>query len=150
MPVYSYMNRSNLNQDGFSLVEALIALFVLSIGILALTAMQTVAIKGNAGANRISESTNWAADQAEQIFVMDYDDANLQDTNSNGLAGLDNDEAPDGGPVSSGIFSNYSVVWNVAVDEPMPETKTIHVIVTRNDQDSSKRVTFEYIKMKYM
>lgn len=149
MPAYRCTNTHTLDQNGFSLIEVLIALFVLSVGILGVATMQTVAIKGNANANRLSESTDWAADRAERFFAMDYDDAALQDTNNNGALGLDNDEAPDGGPVSSGIFSNYSVMWNVAPEEPMPDTKTIHIIVTRNDQPS-KKVTFKYIKMKYM
>lgn len=156
MPVWSNTTRANVHQGGFTLIEVLVAIVILSIGIMALSTMQTVAIQGNATANRITDSSNWAADRAEQIFTMDYgdkvnattcDNDELYDANGDGVAGLDDSESPDCGPVTKG---NYSIVWNVAEDEPMPDTKTIHVIVTRSDQDNSKRVTFEYVKMKYM
>lgn len=154
MPVWTNTSRANVNQDGFTLIEVLVAIVILSIGIMALSAMQTVAIQGNATANRITDFSNWASDRAEQVFAMQYvdndntcDNDEITDANDNGLAGLDDSESPDCGPVTKG---NYSIVWNVAEDEPMPDTKTIHVIVTRSDQDSSKRATFEYIKMKYM
>ena len=44
----------------------------------------------------------------------------------------------------------YTIFWNVAVDIPMPATKTIHILVNRNDQGLTKTVTFKYIKSQYL
>ncbi len=146
MLIYSATARPCFSQDGFTLIESVIALAILSIAIFGIASMQTVGIQGNATANRISESSNWAANQTEQIFAWQYDDSRLLDVRT---GSLDNNENPDHGPLVQG---NYSIVWNVQDSKPIPNemTKMIRVIVTRKDQDSSKRVSFDYIKMKYM
>jgi len=140
------------SQDGFSLVEVLIAVFILSVGVMALTSMQTVAIKGNAAASRISSSSSWAADRIEQIFALDYDD--LQDNESadgtsgtgDGLAGLQDETDATADAKDPAPPAGYEIYWNVAEDEPMPLTKTIRVIVKRSDQGGTKRVVYDYIK----
>ncbi len=151
------MGKSDLSQGGFTLIEALIAIAVLSIGILVLSTMQTTAIQGNATANRISASTDWASDQAEQIFAWNFGDSRLVDTNtSNGLDEVVNPDhsLPDNDDSVPYKNGRLSVVWNVEdgpVAEPDPDmTKMIRVIVYNQDQGSSKRVSFDYIKMKYM
>jgi type IV pilus assembly protein PilV len=54
-------------QAGFSLIEALIALTVLSIGLLAIAGMQTFALTVNVDSNDMSVVTNLAADMMERI-----------------------------------------------------------------------------------
>ena len=44
--------RQTGGQDGFTLIEVMIAVAVFAIGILSLSVMQTSAINGNASANR--------------------------------------------------------------------------------------------------
>lgn len=155
------------NQNGFTLVEVMVAMVVFAIGILTLNLMQTSAIDGNASANRMTNAATWASDRVEQIFALEYDDALLADTDGDGT-GEDTDATPgvddDGGNFGLGDdnttsadhnFSSpdggeYTVLWNVAVDEPMPDMKTIHIIVQRNDLGVSKSITFEYMKSKFM
>ena len=43
--------------------------------------------------------------------------------------------------------NNYTIFWNVAVDEPMPNLKTIRVIVTRNYYGLQKQVALDYCKI---
>jgi type IV pilus assembly protein PilV len=54
-------------EAGFSLIEALIALTVLSIGLLAIAGMQTFALTVNVDSNDMSVVTNLAADMMERI-----------------------------------------------------------------------------------
>ncbi len=155
MPVSNVMKKSKSKQEGFTLIEVLMGIMILSIGIFALSSLQTFAIQGNASASRITESTAWASGQAEQIYAMDYDD--LQDNNVAGdLDEVDNPDhkLPDNDDSRAWVNGGYSVVWNVEegpVKKPNPDmTKKIRVIVYRNNLGSSKRVSYDYLKMKLM
>jgi type IV pilus modification protein PilV len=161
-------------QDGFTLIEVMIAMAVFTIGILSLNVMQTSAINGNASANRLTIASTWAADRVERIFALDYDDPALTDRTGDGEGeDLDHDGVDDNDNGDNVVDANenfglhhdtaatadwtdsspdglYTIFWNVAVDIPMPATKTIHILVNRNNQGLTKTVTFKYIKSKYM
>ena len=59
------------SESGFTLIEALIALAVLTIGILALNAMQVSAIRGNSTSNSLSVATSVARDGFERLMSVD-------------------------------------------------------------------------------
>ena len=93
------------NEKGFTLIESLIAIFILSFGILALIVMQTTAVKGNARSQGLTVATAWAQDRVEQILTDDFDytgdtglaradglDNGLQDITDDGSGGLNNSE----------------------------------------------------------
>jgi prepilin-type N-terminal cleavage/methylation domain-containing protein len=63
-----------LGETGFTLIEAMIAMAIFAIGILALYGMQLAAIKENITANRISTGSTWAVDKIEQLLALDYED----------------------------------------------------------------------------
>lgn len=160
--------------DGFSLIEVIVALAVLTIGILSVNAMQSASIRGNHAASDITVATSWAADEAEQIFSMPYDDPLLeddgdgtnQDMNNNGIDdddegimrdgtpnfGLDDNTAgtADGSRTSNDPDGRYTIYWNVADDVPIDNIKTIQVIVTRVDRGVTKTVTLRHMKARYM
>ena len=142
--------RSN-SCDGFTLVEVMVALVVITIGILAVNAMQIVAVRGNSSANGLSSASNFAMDQVEEIFALDYDDALLADGTgtNNGAAGLNDNTvaSADHNDTSDPI---YTILWNVAEEFPMDNIKTINIIVNRNDLGTTKSVTFRYKKARYM
>ena len=58
--------RSN---QGFTLIEALVALFILTVGIMSLYSMQTSAITGNYMAHRTTLGSAWASNQIEKIMT---------------------------------------------------------------------------------
>jgi len=152
-----------LNEKGFSLIEVVIALAVLSIGILAMFSMQTVGIKGNVSANRVTAKSTWAADRIEQLLGLDYADAALADTDLDGTNqdtidenGLDDDGGnfglDDATQTTADNFvvspdGQYTIFWNVAVDLPFKNNKTIRVIVLQTGQPT---VEFDYIKDKIL
>lgn len=70
------------NTDGFTLIEVLIAMVILSIGILTLYTMQIGAIKGNSKARTLTEIANIAQNQMEQILTDDF--ADVQNTTVGG------------------------------------------------------------------
>ena len=136
--------------EGFTLIEALVAMFILVVGILAMYTLHVTAINGNATANQITAASEWGSGRIERIFGMDYDDAALQDrTPSDGLAGLDKTDATaDHTATSPDGF--YTLYWNVADDEPLPHLKTIRVIINRNDRGQAKSVVMNYIKSEFV
>lgn len=54
---------------GFTLIETLIATFILVVGIMSLYVMQLSSIQGNAGANRITQGTSWGRGEIEEILL---------------------------------------------------------------------------------
>ncbi|MCF8069559.1 MAG: prepilin-type N-terminal cleavage/methylation domain-containing protein [Desulfobacterales bacterium] len=145
------MKKDVLTQQGFTLIEVLVAVVILAIGIAAVTTMQVTAIKGNSQASHLTVASDWSADQLEQIFAWEYDNALLEDdTAPNGVAGLDETGGTaDGGPIVS-ADGFYTIYWNIADDLVMPDTKSIRVIVQRTEAGITKTMTMNYLKAKYL
>ncbi|OQX13983.1 MAG: hypothetical protein BWK76_15370 [Desulfobulbaceae bacterium A2] len=59
-------------QEGFSLVEVMVALAIFAIGLLSIAAMQVTAIRGNSSARRLSEATSLLQDVAERVLEEPY------------------------------------------------------------------------------
>lgn len=112
------------NENGFSLVEAMIAIFIFVVGILGAYKLQLHATQGNALANRVSTSTTWAAYTVEEIVGKDYEHSWLDDDGADGVAGLDDIGANADGAIyiqKNGDKTTapsgddlYSIFWNVA------------------------------------
>jgi len=134
------------NEKGFTLLEVIVAISILTIGLLAVASMQVSAIKGNTLAFGVTEATSWASDQTEKLIVLPYDHADLQDTNGDGASGLENaSEATDDNPNHPPTHGKYKVYWNVAVDATADGTKTVNVIVIWADHGIQKRVSIRNI-----
>ena len=133
------------NQNGFTLIEALIAMTVFSIGILAVITMQTSSVNGNAKARYITEAVNYASDRMETLLGTDY--TTITDTagTNAGVAGLNDGginaaTTADGSAVSTD--GNYNIYWNVADNTPASKSKTIRVIVTNKLLNAPVTITF--------
>jgi prepilin-type N-terminal cleavage/methylation domain-containing protein len=139
------------NEKGFTLIEIMVALFVFTVGILALNKLQLVAIRGNANANGLTGASSWAAAQVENLLALEYDDALLQDVEGGdggeGLAGLDDNTAAKADGFVDSLDGNFRILWNVADDEPFRNIKTIRVIATRNYYGLQKQVVYDYYKI---
>ena len=67
------MGRSDLTkQDGFTLIEVLVAITILAVGLLALALMQTTAIKANALSSKSTVATQLAQDRLEQFKNVSF------------------------------------------------------------------------------
>ena len=64
----------NGRENGFTLVEVLIAVMVLAIAFLAMYQMQAMAVRGNETANQVTIATMLAQDKMEEIKNTNYDD----------------------------------------------------------------------------
>ena len=63
---------SRKNEKGFTLVEVMVAVAILSFGILAVAAMQNAALLGTTKARAVTEATTVAMDRMERIFAIPY------------------------------------------------------------------------------
>jgi type IV pilus modification protein PilV len=73
--------KQNMNpagkEAGFTLLEVIVAIAVLTVGLLAVGAMQTSAVGGNLSAYRTSEAVTLAQDRMEWLLFRPYADASL-------------------------------------------------------------------------
>ena len=110
-------------EDGFTLIEIMITLVILSIGLTALAGLQVSAIKGNTFSKRMTAAVSIANQKLEQIKDIDYaniiSEASTQITQSNML------------------FTRQLAVTN---NSPLANTKTVNVTVTWSDGSNSHSV----------
>jgi type IV pilus assembly protein PilV len=106
-------------EEGFTLIEIMIALVVMSIGLTALAAVQISAIRGNAFSKRMTTAVSIADEKIEQLKSSPYanilSESSIQITQSN---------------------MNFTRQVTVKDNDLLPNTKTI--IVTVNWSEGSK------------
>lgn len=141
--------KKNNNENGFTIIEILIAIVLLSIGILGIAVMQNTSIEGNSSAGTLTGAATWSCDALETLMARSYTHADLTDDNADGLAGINNTDVlgspADGGPVVQG---NFTVFWNIVDNYPVFGTKTIRAIVRRNDGGIVKTITMDFTRME--
>lgn len=64
----------NINDNGFTLIEMLIAISIFAIGFLAVASLQVSAGKSNLTASEITAAANIASDQMERLIGVSFDD----------------------------------------------------------------------------
>jgi type IV pilus assembly protein PilV len=144
----TFSGKGKRRQSGFTLIEVLIAIAILTIGLLAVAKMQISAIQGNYFSGNTSVALSLAEDKMEDLLGRTYTDADLADTQAGNDADLsslvtkDHEELNiNAGGTAGGI---YHRIWNVADNTPITDTKTITLIVTwGNDRH---RVTLSCIR----
>lgn len=150
-------------QNGFTLIEILIAITVFAIGMMAVALMQSSAIKGNYASSGMTEAVTLAQDRLDLLMALDpSSDPELQDTNGNGTNqdpnddGIDDDggnfglddvqAAADGWAANQGQSGKFDVSWNIAVDEPQNNSRIIKVIVEWQEKGAARSVIVDSIK----
>ena len=113
---------------GFSFIDLMLALFVLTIGVLALADLQIVSSKSNTSSKGTAAALNIAEKKLEEVRGMVY-------TN---IAA----EAPTSVP-DSGVTFTREV--KVASNSPITNTKTVTVIVTWSDKTGPHTVSLATI-----
>ena len=147
-------------EAGYTLTEVLIAITILAFGLMAVATMQVTAIKTNAIASGMSQGLNLAQAKMEELMNMPYAHTDLSDVDGDGTdQDTDNDGEDDDGnnfglddtgtdsdhnPL--GTAGTYTVSWNVAIDEPVADSKTIRVIVTWTEKGREKRIALDFVK----
>jgi len=116
-------------EKGFTILEVIVAMSILTFGFLAVASMQATSIRGNSFAGGVTEGTTWAGYQVERLMALPYDHNDL-------------DQAQNPHQVTEG---RYAIVWNVTDDTPITNTKTINVTVTWMDHGVQKNVSMQRV-----
>ena len=137
------------NQSGFTLLEVLIAISILTVGLLGVAQMQIMGIQGNYFSGNTTAALSLAEEKMEDLLGKSYSDTDLDDTepgnnaNLTSITTIDHEELniDETGQVGGGI---YHRIWNVADNTPITNTKTVTLIVTWDND--SHRATLSCIK----
>jgi len=145
-------------ERGFTLVEIMIAIVVLSIGLLASASMQLSAVHVNSSANGVTAATNLAQSRLEELMALQYtqaftdpdligDDAvggtpePFTDSNGNGLWDVgesyvdsNGNSVWDAAHVDPNPPPGYTVTWSVIDNRPVSHAKFIRMYVTGHDR----------------
>ena len=147
------------NNQGFTLIEIMIAMVIFVVGMLSVAAMQTGATKGNNTANRSTRAFTWCSDRMEVLMTLPYTDANLVGAPDPGTLytpadGIDNDY--DGQIDEAGESGVVEIMWTVVDNDgiagapPAPEfTKSISVTVSwRTPLGKLKSLTLNTVRAR--
>ena len=101
-------------EDGYTLIEVLIAITIFAVGLLAVAAMQTSAIRMNSTAGNLTNFSTWGMDKIEELSAFPYSHPLLDS------AGNPHQE----------VSENYTISWTIIDNNPVSNTKNITVTVT--------------------
>jgi len=125
------------DEKGLTLLEVLVAMVVLSLGLLALAKMQITAIQVNAISGRLTQGTAIAQDKVEQLMALPYADAKLDDQTPVGEFTTYTETRPAQG---------YTITWTVDQDTPAVGVKTINLKVTWSNRGRQKTFLLAFFK----
>ena len=121
-----------LNENGFTLIETMLAIAIMAIGLLALASLQVTAIGGNAQSKKRTLALSLAEDKIETYRHTAY--ASI----------------PAGQEVETGLETLYTRNTNVENDTPVTGVKTVTVTVFwHNMNDKLKQVQLVTIVANY-
>lgn len=111
-------------QEGWTLIEVLMAIIILCVGILAVGTMQISAIRGNFTGGNTSIALTLASQKMEHLLNTSYTDAQL-------AAGAHTEPVSDSGLVGAGGFftRNWTIADTVTGPNNWPMMKEITVAV---------------------
>ncbi len=112
-----------VREGGFTLLEVIVAISILTFGILAVASMQSAAIRGNQLGYRVTEGSTLAQDRLEFLLTKPYNDA---------LLAIGNNKA-DPDPGGTGLPNGYQLTYDVA-DVAGINAKLITVRVSLQDR----------------
>jgi len=119
------MKRSGLkNHSGFTLIEIVIAMFILTVALLSLVSVSVMVIKGNSFSKTMTTATTLAKDKMEALKSTPYESL---------TGGTDTAEAI------------YTRTWTVTADTPAAGMKTVELTVQWNWRGLSRNVVFRSV-----
>ncbi|UCG12591.1 MAG: prepilin-type N-terminal cleavage/methylation domain-containing protein [Deltaproteobacteria bacterium] len=128
-------NRLGVGEAGFTLLEIIVAISILTFGILAVASMQSAAIRGNQLGYRLTEGSTLAQDRLEFLMSRPYNDAFLD-------IGTNIDDPLLGG---TALDRGYTLTYDVA-DVPGVNAKLITVRVSLQEHGASRTTELRCVR----
>ena len=126
--------RSARSQRGLTLVEMMIAMIILSIGLLGVAGLQVRAITEGSGGRHLSEASAMARNRVEELGRLAWDDTDLDDSTGAWVT--------DPTPITGLDGVAYTLADRIDWDDADPaevQLKSIEVRVTWNDEKRQNR-----------
>lgn len=141
------MKKDQTTENGFTLLEVMIAIVILLVGLLGAASMQISSIQWNSKASHLTEATNVGLNQVEQIMSWDFNDTRLADndnvafTKAGGIADTADSSLTNGrytvywdGEANNDPVNLQQVGIDLAIDVVWTEgdrLKTVPIIITK-------------------
>ena len=125
MKTFKYRKNYANNEKGFSLLEVLISIVVLSVGLLGVANMQVVAIRVNDNANQMTQATTLTQDKVEELMAKQFDTMTSDENEKDG----------------------YTLQWQV--DDNADGTKTINVNTTWVNSGEQKTYSLSTVRSPF-
>jgi type IV pilus assembly protein PilV len=113
-------------RSGFTLMEAVIALSILAVGLLAMLGLQLQAVRQADWGRHTTDGGRVARDQLEMFSRMDWADAALQDTNWTATVPVNSDVESPEGTLTEQVFN---LQWRITTDPANANLRQIDVRV---------------------
>jgi type IV pilus assembly protein PilV len=111
--------KKSQGMQGFTLIELMAAVLILSIGILGMMKLQMYAVQGNAFGGRMSAAVALAQDQMENLI-----NRSLEPWPEGSIAGSQIDPS-----LLGRQYQGYTVNWTIMSDSPIPNVAIMNVQV---------------------
>ncbi len=132
-----YLKTFALEPRGFSLVEVMVALTILSVGMLAAASLMSNSLRSDRGAHGITEAVTVAEDLAEQLLS-----APLTDTR------LSSETASNPHTARATLDDRYRLRWTVTDAFPTPQSVHIRIVVQWRENGRDHYVPLNYVRTK--
>lgn len=131
-------------EAGFSLIEVLIAMLIVTIGLLAVGTMQVSALGGCASALSQSEAVGWGQAVVDEVLARPFDSDYLR-SGTHPMA----DDPADIVPVTGARARGYTINWDVANDSPVPQAKSVTATVSWQSKGLNRRVVLVSVRPQF-
>jgi type IV pilus assembly protein PilV len=113
--------------QGYTLIEVLIAMTIFAVGFLAVASMEIMSISQNAHARMQTEATAMAVDRLERLMALPYDHIDLSELNNPHRV----------------VSDGYTVEWIVQDDVPINGTKSVKITVSAANRNA-RPISFSF------
>jgi prepilin-type N-terminal cleavage/methylation domain-containing protein len=119
--------KKRIPNQGYTIIEVLIAMSIFAIGFLAVAKMEIMSITRNANARMQSEATAKAVDRLERLMSLPYDHIDLNEQNNPHRV----------------VSDGYTIEWIVEDDVPINATKSVKITVSAENRNS-RPISFSF------
>ena len=139
------------SNEGFTLLEVIMAVSILTVGLLAVASLQVTAMRGNSMSMEYTESTEKIQDTVEKLMNRDYSHTDLNDTDGDGTSGLDETGANADHSIDGAVYDVYwniadNNVWDGAAWRNVNGIKTIRIIVKWTERGRPRDYSFDLLR----